>query len=83
MAQRLERKVELYRTGIIPQARLQIDTAMSAYMVNKADFMALLDSHMRLYRYELDYHDALTGYEKSLAALEAAVGAPLPQEVPK
>jgi outer membrane protein TolC len=39
MAQRLERKIDLYRTGIIPQARLQIDTAMSAYMVNKADFM--------------------------------------------
>jgi len=83
MAQRLERKVELYRTGIIPQARLQIDTAMSAYMVNKADFMTLLDSHMRLYRYELDYHDALTAYEKSLAALEATVGATLPREVLK
>ncbi len=83
MAQRLERKVELYRTGIIPQARLQIDTAMSAYMVNKADFMTLLDSHMRLYRYELDYHDALTSYEKSLAALEAAVGTSLSREVSK
>lgn len=83
MAQRLERKVELYRTGIIPQARLQIDTAMSAYMVDKADFMTLLDSRMRLYRYELDYHEALTGYEKSLAALEAAVGAALTREVPK
>ena len=83
MAQRLERKVELYRTGIIPQARLQIDTAMSAYMVNKADFMTLLDSHMRLYRYELDYHDALTAYEKSLAALEATVGTTLPREVLK
>jgi cobalt-zinc-cadmium efflux system outer membrane protein len=74
MAQRLERKIELYRTGIIPQARMQIDTAMSAYMVNKADFMTLLDSRMKLYRYELDYHDALTEYEKSLATLEAAVG---------
>jgi len=83
MAQRLERKVELYRTGIIPQARLQIDTAMSAYMVDKANFMTLLDSRMRLYRYELDYHEALTGYEKSLAALEAAVGAALTREVPK
>jgi hypothetical protein len=38
---------------------------------------------MRFYRYELDYHDALTGYEKSLAALEAAVGAPLSREVPQ
>jgi outer membrane protein TolC len=83
MVQRLERKIELYRTGIIPQARLQIDTAMSAYMVNKADFMTLLDSRMRLYRYELDYHDALTEYEKSLAALEAAVGAPFSREVVK
>jgi outer membrane protein TolC len=81
MAQRLERKIELYRTGIIPQARLEIDTAMSAYMVNKADFTSLLDSRMRLYRYELDYHEALTDYEKSVAALEAAVGSPLPREV--
>jgi outer membrane protein TolC len=83
MAQSLERKIELYRTGIIPQSRLQIDTALSAYMVNKADFMTLLDSRMRLYRYELDYHDALTEYEKSLAALEAAVGTKLSREVVK
>jgi outer membrane protein TolC len=83
MAQRLERKNELYRTGIIPQARLQIDTAMSAYMVNKADFMTLLDSRMKLYRYELEYHDALTEYEKSLAALEAVVGTTFSREVVK
>lgn len=83
MLQRLERKIELYRTGIIPQARLQIDTALSAYMVNKADFMTLLDSRMRLYRYVLDYHDALTEYEKSLAALEATVGTKLSREVLK
>jgi cobalt-zinc-cadmium efflux system outer membrane protein len=83
MVQRLERKNELYRTGIIPQARLQIDTAMSAYMVNKADFMTLLDSRMRLFRYELEYHDALTEYEKSLAALEALVGKPFSREVVK
>ncbi len=83
MVQRLERKIELYRTGIIPQSRLQIDTALSAYMVNKADFMTLLDSRMRLYRYELDYHDALTEYEKSLAVLEAAVGTTFSREVVK
>jgi len=83
MVQRLERKNELYRTGIIPQARLQIDTAMSAYMVNRADFMTLLDSRMKLYRYELEYHDALTEYEKSLAALEAVVGKTFSREVVK
>jgi outer membrane protein TolC len=83
MAQRLEQKIALYRTGIIPQSRLELDSALSAYMVNKADFTTLLDSRMRLYRYELDYHDALTEYEKSLAALEAAVGSTLPREVNK
>ena len=76
MAQRLERQIELYTTGILPQASLQINTAMSAYMVNRADFMTLLDSRMRLYRYELEYHQALTEYEKSLASLEAVVGVP-------
>ncbi len=83
MIQRLERKIELYRTGILPQSRMQIDTALSAYMVNTADFMTLIDSRMRLYRYELDYHDALTEHEKSLAALEAAVGTAFPREVVK
>ncbi len=83
MLQRLERKIELYRTGIIPQSRLQIDTALSAYIVNKADFMTLLDSRMRFYRYELDYHEALTEYEKNLVALEAAVGTKLSREVLK
>jgi outer membrane protein TolC len=74
MARRLEQQIDLYRTGIIPQADLQITTAISAYMVDKADFMTLLDSRMRLYRYELTYHQALTDYEKNLALLEAAVG---------
>jgi outer membrane protein TolC len=74
MIQRVERQVELYKTGIIPQASLQIGSAMSAYRVNKADFMTLLDSQMTLYKYELEYHLALTEYEKNVANLEAALG---------
>jgi len=42
--------------------------------VNKADFMTLLDSQMTLYRYQLEYHQALTEYEKNLASLEFAIG---------
>ena len=74
MIQRVERQLELYKTGIIPQANLQISSAMSAYRVNKADFMTLLDSQMTLYKYELEYHLALTEYEKNVANLEAVVG---------
>ncbi len=74
MLQRTERQLELYKTGIIPQASIQVKSALSAYTVNKIDFMTLLDSQMTLYRYELEYHEALTEYEKNLSSLEAAVG---------
>jgi cobalt-zinc-cadmium efflux system outer membrane protein len=74
MIQRGERQLELYKTGIIPQANLQINSAMSAYRVNKADFMTLLDSQMTLYKYELEYHQALTEYKKNVAGLGAAIG---------
>ena len=74
MIARGERQLELYQTGIIPQASLQINSAMSAYRVNKANFMTLLDSQMTLYKYELEYHQALTEYEKNVANLEAVVG---------
>ncbi len=74
MLQRSERQVELYKTGIIPQASLQVASAMSAYRVGKADFMTLLDSRMTLYRYELEYHQALTEYHKMVSSLEAVVG---------
>jgi outer membrane protein TolC len=74
MIHRVERQIELYKTGILPQASLQISSAMSAYRVNKADFMTLLDSQMTLYKYELEYHQALTEYERNIAGLGAVVG---------
>jgi outer membrane protein TolC len=74
MIHQRERQYELYRTGIIPQASLQINSAMSAYRVNRADFMTLQDAQMTLYKYELEYHQALTEYEKNVANLEGAVG---------
>jgi cobalt-zinc-cadmium efflux system outer membrane protein len=80
MIERIEKQIELYRTGIIPQASLQIDSALSAYRVNKADFMTLLDSRMTLYKYELDYHQALTEFEKNTASLGAAIGKRMDQK---
>jgi hypothetical protein len=36
--------------------------------------MTLLDSQMTFYKYELEYHQALTEYEKNVASLEATIG---------
>lgn len=80
IAQRLERQIDLYTTGILPQSRAQIESALSNYTVNRADFMGLLDSRMRLYRYELDYHELRTDQAKTVAALEALVGTRLESE---
>jgi outer membrane protein TolC len=33
-----------------------------------------LDSQITLYKYEIEYHQAITEYERSVANLEAAVG---------
>ena len=74
MIKRSERQLELYQTGIIPQAGLQINSSLSAYRVNKADFMTLLDSQMTLYKYELEFHQALTEYERNVANLGAVAG---------
>jgi cobalt-zinc-cadmium efflux system outer membrane protein len=74
MIQRVERQLELYKTGIIPQASLQVQSALSAYRVNKVDFLTLQDSQIGLYKYEIEYHQALTEYEKNVANLEAAIG---------
>lgn len=75
--QALERRIALYRSGILPQARLRLESALSAYRVDRAGFAAVVTARMQLYRLELDYHEALTEHGKAIAALEAAVGGPL------
>lgn len=67
-------QVELFRTGIIPQAEQSFEASLAAYRLGDVDFLNLLDSLMALYRYQLDYHRALADHERSVARLEAAVG---------
>ena len=66
--------VDLYKGGIIPQADQTFQATLSAYQVDKVDFLDLLDSVMSLYRYEIDYARALSDQQRSRAQLEAAAG---------
>jgi outer membrane protein TolC len=72
--ERVEKQMELLKTGIIPLATLSLDSAMSSYRVNKVDFITVLDSLMTLFRYEIQYYRLLTDSRKSIAEIEAAVG---------
>ncbi len=73
-AQASERLVALYHTTIIPQARLAVESANTAYGVNKVDFVTLLNSFTVMLEYEMRYHEELSNFQNATAQLEALVG---------
>src|SRR3990172_6995660 len=44
--------IDLLQTGLIPQAGLSLDSAVSGYQVNKVDFLTLLDNRLTLFNFE-------------------------------
>ncbi len=72
--ERRRKLIELYRTGIIPQAEQSLESATISYRVNKVDFLTLLDSRVTLFNYEREYYDSVADYQMKLAQLEALVG---------
>jgi outer membrane protein TolC len=75
--ERASRLIELYRTGIIPQATRSYESAQIAYGNNQADFEMMLESLLTLFNYEREYYDKVADYRMSLARLEALVGSDL------
>lgn len=68
---------ELYRTGIIPQAKSTLQSALSSYQVGKVDFMSLLRSQLDLMNIELEYFSVRIEREIAIAELEMLMGTPL------
>ena len=66
--------LELLETGLIPQARLTVKSSVSAYKVNKTDFLNLLDNIRTLLEFQIKYYEHLTNYEKAIAELEPLIG---------
>ncbi len=76
-AERRRKLVDLYKTGIIPQAEQSLESAVIGYRVNKVDFLTLLDNRVTLFNYERELYDSLADYQIKLAQLEATVGTDL------
>jgi outer membrane protein TolC len=72
--ERRRQLVELYSTGIIPQAGQSLESALIGYRVGKVDFLTLLDGRVNLFNYERELYDSKAEYMMALARLEAAVG---------
>jgi outer membrane protein, heavy metal efflux system len=69
-----ERILNLYKTTLLPQARLTVDSAASAYEVGKLDFLSLMTNLSNLISLERQYYDEVARHEEALARLEPIVG---------
>ena len=74
------RLLELYKSGIIPQATQSLNAAIAGYQTNKVDFLTLLNNQLTLFNFELDYYRFLSDYRKGIADLEATTGVNLTRE---
>lgn len=77
--QSAESTINLYKTGVIPQAEQSLKAARIGYETDRVDFLAVIDSQRILLNSRLLYHRALTDFEQSLANMERAVGMQLTQ----
>lgn len=73
-AEQSEKSARLYETGILPQARLAVEAALSAYRVNRVDFLTLLDSQIAVFNYETSRAQAAASFHKALAEIDLLTG---------
>jgi outer membrane protein, heavy metal efflux system len=69
-----ERILNLYRTTLLPQAQLTVDSASSAYEVGNLDFLSLMTNLASLITLERQYYDEVARHEEAIARLEPVVG---------
>jgi outer membrane protein TolC len=69
-----ERILNLYKTTLLPQAQLTVDSAASAYEVGNIDFLSLVTNLTNLISLERQYYDEVARHEEALARLEPIVG---------
>jgi len=74
MARAADRLVSLYKSAIIPQATLALESAISAYEVGSVDFLTLISAANVLLDYELEYYKQFAAYQQALARMEPTVG---------
>src|SRR5712675_343306 len=69
-----ERILNLYKTTLIPQAQLTVDSSTSAYEVGSIDFLTLITNLTNLISLDRQYYDELARHEEAIAKLEPIVG---------
>ena len=66
--------LKLYREGLTPQARAELQASMAAYQSNRQDFQALLASFLDVLKLDEEYWQTLSEHESALAQIEGVTG---------
>ncbi len=69
-----ERVLNLYRSTLIPQASLAVESATSAYEVGNLDFLSLLANLTNLIDLQLQYYYEVARHDEAIARLEPIAG---------
>ncbi len=77
IAEQSRESAQLYEAGILPQARLALESALAAYRVGRVDFPMLLDSQMTVLNYEVNHAATLVAFNKALAEIDQLTGKPI------
>ena len=73
-AQKSAELLKIYREGLIPQARAELQAGMTSYQSSREDFQALFTSFLDVLKLDEEYWQTLSEHETALAQIEAATG---------
>jgi outer membrane protein TolC len=70
--------VRLYAKSVLPAAEQNVKAAQPAYVTGKIPFLSLIEAERNVIGLRDRYYELVADYFRRLAALERAVGGPIP-----
>ena len=65
---------EAYQAKILPQARLTVESSLSAYQTGGIEFLSVLNNQTAALDYEMEFHEQMLNYHLAIVRLEEATG---------
>ena len=66
--------LNIYRDGLLPQAKAELQAGFAAYQSNRQDFQALLAAFLDVLKLEEEYWQTLSEHETALSQIEELTG---------
>jgi len=73
-AEKSEELLKIYREGLLPQARAEVQAGLAAYQSNRLDFQALLNSFLDVLKLDEEYWQTLSQHETAFSQIEGITG---------